>query len=183
MRKINKVIVLFVLLLMLLTNSVSAMNLNLEMKVSEEKIKTGDEVTVTVNWQEKMQAADFSLFYDSEKLEYLSSDVDEMFTKKGDNKISVFWFSTDNTDKTKIEFKFKAIKEGKAELTTKIEGGFATGELEQPDEYEEGKATIKIKNSNSPIFIIIMILIIIFFILILKTKIQRRKKNGKIKKG
>jgi len=126
-----------------------------------------------------MQAADFSLLYDNEKLEYISSDLEDVFVNNNNNKVIVSWFSDDNTDKTKIEFKFKAIEEGKVALRTKIEGGFATGELIQPDEYDEGNKTIEIlEGKGLPISTIVIIsLVIIFLIIIINKKIKGGKRK------
>jgi len=126
-----------------------------------------------------MQAADFSLLYDNEKIEYIDSDIDEVFINNNNNKIIVSWFSDNDTDRTKMEFKFKAIQEGEVALRTKIEGGFATGDLEQPTEYDEENKTIEIlENCGIPIStIIVIILFIIFLIFIINKKIKGGKRK------
>lgn len=122
-----------------------------------------------------MQAADFSLFYDNEKLEYIGSDLEEVFVNNNNNQIIVAWFSDNDTDKTKMEFKFKAIEEGKVALRTKVEGGFATGELVQPREYDEGNKTIEIAKGNNMYIPIVIVVVLFILFIIIKIKGGKRK--------
>ena len=180
MSKVYKIIVITTCLLLLLSSTIFAVDkLNLELNISQEEIKVGDKFTVTVDWEEGMQAADFALLYDNEKLEYIGSDLEDVFVSNNNNKLVVAWFSDNDTDKTKIEFKFKAIEEGKVALRTKVDGGFATGNLEQPDEYEEANKTIEIlKGSRVSISTFaIIILFIIFLIFIINKKIKGGKRK------
>lgn len=180
MKKTFRIILLILLSLLMFSSTIYGVEkLNLEINVSKEEIKVGDKITVTVDWEQRMQAADFSLLYDKEKLEYISSDIEDVFVNNKDNKVIVAWFSDNNTDKTKVEFKFKAIEEGKVALRTKIEGGFATGEIVQPREYDEGNKTIEILEGSkvTSSLIVIIILFIIFSIFIINKKIKGGKRK------
>lgn len=150
---------------------VNANSLNLKLTSSAKSLSIGDEVTVTVDWKEKMQAADFALEYDSEKLEFVEADIGENFTNIKDNQLIVSWFSNNNEDKTSMNFKFKAISDGENEFKINVLGGFATGNLEIPDDYVENSLTIKIKKSN----VFFYILLIIVFLILIKHKKTRRK--------
>ena len=52
-----------------------------------DEIKVFDKIKVIVEWTEGMQAADFALEYDSEKLEFVEADIEENFTNIKDNHI------------------------------------------------------------------------------------------------
>ena len=172
MRKRYIIVILFLIILNL-TCVVNANTLTLDLKTSANTISIDDEVIITVNWKEKMQAADFILEYDSQKLEFIESDIDENFTNTKDNQLLVSWFSNNNEDKTNMNFKFKAISEGGAEFVAKVSGGFATGNLEVPNNYEEGNLEIQIKESNLLIKIFLLIFVIIMFLILIKYKKTR----------
>jgi len=126
---------------------VNAATLTLITTVNKESVTVGETITVTVNWNQGMQAADFILNYDAEKLDYISSDLGARATNKS-GKIIVAWYSDDNTDKTKAEFSFKTKAEGTTEFSVKIDGGFADKNVVKPDAYDVttyGKATLEIK--------------------------------------
>lgn len=170
MKKIFKIfsIVLYVIIFMQIT--VHATSLDLQIHSNEEKIKIGDEIKIKVSWNEPMQAADFSLNYNSKKVQYISSDLDDVFVnnqlEKG--KVKTAWFSMDDTNKTEVEYTFKVIKGGKIKFSTSTEGGFATGNLETPKEYNEGKLTIKVPGNYTMIYVLSIIIIVIIIIFIKK---------------
>ncbi len=175
MKKIFKIfsIVLYVIIFMQI--SVHATSLDLQIHSNEKNVKIGDEIKIKVSWSEEMQAADFSLNYDSKKVQYISSDLDDIFVnnqpEKG--KIKTAWFSMDDTNRTEVEYTFKVIKGGKIKFSTTTEGGFATGNLETPEEYNEGKLTIKAPG-NYTIIYVLTIMIIIIIIIVIKKLIGRK---------
>ncbi|MBR6504491.1 MAG: hypothetical protein IKT41_02040, partial [Clostridia bacterium] len=85
-----------------------------------------------------MQAADFILNYDKEKVEYVSSSIKGTYcVNDADNgKVKVVWFSDDDTDMTKITFTFKAKAEGEVKFSVEIDGGFADKNVVSPDSYD-----------------------------------------------
>ena len=177
--KLLKIFVLLFIFITILSSVILASTLNLKIDTNKNQLKKGEEVNVIVSWSEGMQAADFSLKYDSKKLEYVSSDLEEVFinndVEKGELKTA--WFSTEDKDKTEIKYTFKAIKSGKAEFETIINGGFANGNLEVPSEYNNAKASISIKN-NLVIYAVIIIIILILIIVIIKGG-KKYAKNSK----
>lgn len=140
------IIVIFVLLCVFLVNYVYATSLLLEVKADKETVEIGENVTITVDWNEKMQAADYILKYNSLKLEYVSASIEDTYlnkTQKG--QIGISWFSSNNQDLTQMTFVFKAIEKGAAELSVQIDGGFSDGQLNVPGNYDvtsKGRKTI-----------------------------------------
>lgn len=159
---------------------VYANTLTLNISTNNEKVEIGNEINVTVSWNQEMQAADFNLNYDSEKLEYVKCNVDDMFVNNEvDNGVlKTAWVSIDDTTKKEIQYTFKVKKSGTATFTTKVYGGFATGELEIPDNYTEGKLEIKIFGNDMIIYVIIGALVIVFIAMILNLIIRKKSKNS-----
>ena len=182
MRVVNKIITIVMLLILIFTvNQVYAESLNIEVKPDKEKVKIEDEITVTVDWKEKMQAADYILKYDNTKLEYVKASVEDTYinkTKAG--QIGISWFSSDNTDLTQMTFTFKAIEEGEVELELQVDGGFANGKLEQPEGYNvdaNGKTTVKITKENKVLkYTLIACEILIILVIIIERVHKKNKK-------
>ena len=173
--KRNKIYILTIVFIFLLMTNVFAETLKLTISSDKTEFKKNDEITIEVNWEQGMQAADYILNYDSKKLEFIESDVEDIFLdKKEEGKIRTAWFSLDDTDKTSIKYKFKVLKTGKLEFTANVEGGFANGEMQSPDNYENGKLTIG--KSNTLIIVIIVAIVIVAIIVLLMKKSKKRKK-------
>lgn len=179
MKKAINIIFLLIILLSI-TTSVYASTLNLEVTSNKEKVDVGEEIILTVDWKEEMQAADFILKYDNEKFEFISVDIDnELLYTNENSQIKVAWFSMDNTDKTNLNFVFKALKPGKAYFSTEIDGGFATGELVLPDNYSTGSTTVKVNGFAIEYIILIVIAVIILIVIIalISTKKAKSRKD------
>lgn len=181
MKKAINIIFLLIILLSI-TTSVYALTLSLEVTSNKEEVAVNEEIIVTVEWKEGMQAADFILKYDNKKFEFISVDIDnELLYKNENSQIKVAWFSMDDTDKTNLNFVFKALKPGKANFSTEIDGGFATGELVLPDNYNTGSTTVKVKGFTMDFFVeffmiyVVIIIIVISIILIVIKRIKSRK--------
>lgn len=177
--KVLKILILALMIIFFMQLSVFANTLTLVISTNKQEVEIGEKFTVIVSWEQGMQAADFYLKYDSEKLEFIGADIsDDYINSEQKEQIKTAWFSMDNTDKTKIEYTFKAKKSGTVEFETKINGGFATGELEVPNHYEEGKLKINVaKQSLIKIIlkVISIIVVIILFGLIVKRKVNNKK--------
>lgn len=179
-KKLLKIICFSVLLIPILQINIFANTLRLDIKADKEEVKVGEEIKVTVDWNIGMQAADFYLKYDSNKVEYVASDLEEYFINNENGVVKTAWFSTDNVDKTKVEYTFKALKSGEAIFETEIKGGFATGNLRIPNRYENDKITIKILGNTILIVIICAFIIISIIVMIIRKK-NIQKKKGIIK--
>ena len=174
-RNILKIVLITIILFISMQVLTFATVLKLNIKVDKEEIKVGDEVKVTVQWNEEMQAADFSLVYDDNKLEYVECELEDYFINNENGEVKTAWFSDNGTDITKIEYTFKAKKGGTVNLSTKINGGFATGNLEIPQEYENSEIKLKIK-TNINITIISSIIVVIMVVIIFGCLKIRKKK-------
>ena len=176
MKKIKSLICIF-LFVLLLTTTVFAQDLVLKLKADKTKVKKDDEITIEVNWEQDMQAADFSLYYNAEKLEFINSDIEDVFINKEEaGRIKTAWVSLDDTNKTNIKYKFKVLKEGKLEFSTNVDGGFANGQLEMPNNYKNDKLTI---GGISPVLIIIIIVVIIALVFVCLIILKNKKKKKK----
>lgn len=182
--KIFKITILVIIILMFMQVSLLAANtLKINLKADKDNIKVGEEVKVTVSWKQGMQAVDFYLKYNSKKLEFVEADIEDDYINSEDGKVKTAWFSMDDTDKTQIEYTFKAKKAGTVDISTKVNGGFATGNLQIPNKYEEGNVTIEIANTSIMNIVKVIGIIIgvgIAFILIriiLNIRIKKSKKK------
>lgn len=171
MKKAINIIFLLVILISI-TTSVYALTLSLEVISNKEEVDVGEEIIVTVDWKDGMQAADFILNYDSKNFEFKNIDIEDIFYKVEDSKIKIAWVSLDDIDKTTINVTFKALKPGKANFSTEISGGFATGELVLPDNYEAGNTIVKVNGFTieNVIPIIIAIILILAIIILIRAK-------------
>lgn len=164
------IIIVVIFTLIILQSSVFANELTLTISTDKEEIKVEDEVKIKVSWNEAMQAADFELNYDTTKVEYIKSDIDDIYVANNEKlgTVKTSWVSLDNTDKTEIEYTFKIKKGGRAKFTTTINGGFATGTLEMPTKYNDGELILKISGDYIIIYVLFTIIITIIIIFIKK---------------
>ena len=174
-KKLLKTLIIALAIIIFTQITVFANTLKLDLTADKDNLKINEEVKITVSWSEGMQAADFSIKYDHEKLEFVKSELADDFINSEEGELKTAWFSMDDIDKTQIEYTFKAKKAGKVELSTQINGGFATGELEMPTDYENATLTIKI--AQNPIVNILKIIGIITIILIIIMIVIKKRKR------
>lgn len=176
----KKKLIFVTTLILILFSTISLGNtLTLKLNADKKSVKKGDIVKISVNWDQNMQAADFSLTYDGKILKYLNSDVDE-YCKICDNETQVAWFSMEDKDKTSLEFEFEAIGSGKTTVSTKINAGFADGNLNQPTDYNTDSIEIKVKSSSFIITISIVIIAIIIILIFIRLFKMKKKKNSRL---
>ena len=177
----KKLIVSIALFVLIITSYVYAFTLNIDILADKNKVRKIDEVTIEVKWDKEMQAADFSLNYDSKKLEYIKSDIDDIYIDSTENGvIKTAWISIDNTNKTNIKYIFKVLKTGKLKFNINVDGGFATGELEIPSDYNVNE--LKIESSNTLLIVIIILIVLIIVFIVTKIILKKRKNNKKWRK-
>ena len=70
-----KILIFTICLIAIIPLAVFASTLTLKVTTDKSKYEIGDNVTATVDWTEKMQAASFVLKYDSDILEFKSASV------------------------------------------------------------------------------------------------------------
>ena len=180
--KLLHIIIVVLSILLLMPIAVFGNTLLLNISTKKEKVKVGDEITIKVSWNEGMQAADFYLNYDAKKLEYRGANIADDYIHNEEGRVKTAWFSMDDTDKQEIEYTFKVKKSGTAEFSTQINGGFATGELKTPNQYQEAKASIKIKGSLFLNILKLFVMIIIIIIIIKILERIRKKSRMRIKR-
>lgn len=151
-KKIKNITLILILILIAWHTNVLANTLKLFVNTNKESYKIGDEVKVNIDWTDGMQSVDFTLKYDSNKLEFVSASFPETFYN-ADTKgvIYVTWLSFDEKDITSLSFIFKAKSIGNCVLSIS-NPTFSNGNLEMPDEYdiqENGTKTINITNSEN----------------------------------
>lgn len=154
LKKISIMIMAVTVILLMIGGVVNAAGLTLKTITDKKELSVGEEVTVTVDWTDGMQAADFILNYDKAKVEYVSSSIgdDYLTNDKAAGKVKVVWISLNDKDMTKVTFKFKVIAEGEAKFTTEVDGWFANGEMVSPDSYDvttHGVAAVTLKAANA----------------------------------
>ncbi len=142
----NKILIISTILVVIMSvfiGSVFALeNLNISITTSNANAKVDDVIDIYVNWQEKMQAADYTLNYDSDKLEFISANISESnYSSDTPGKITICWYSESN-GVAEMTFKFKVIGEGDANLSVNPEA-FANENLERPSECTSTPLVIK----------------------------------------
>lgn len=142
----NKILIISTILVVIMSvfiGSVFALeNLNISITTSNANAKVDDVIDIYVNWKEKMQAADYILNYDSDKLEFISANISEdNYSVKTLGKINVCWYSGSD-ELTGMTFKFNVIGEGDANLSVNPEA-FANENLERPSECTSTPLVIK----------------------------------------
>ena len=184
--KILKIIIIITSLIPLLTITSNANNINI--KTNESEVKAGNEFTIKIETDKKLDTTTFYLKYDNEKVKFIECLSENVSFKDypDDGILRIVYFDLTKQGIDELLFKFKA-KNNKYDNVdfelTNLTAQFmddATVFNEKNLEQSEFKTTITIKRSYnfySTIGIIIgiflMIMILITFIVIRK----KRKKN------
>jgi len=155
-KNITKILLFFILIISILQKSIFANTLILKVATDKDEYKINDNIKVTINWDNKMQAASYKIKYDSSKLKFKSADIAESFynsSKEGE--ITVNWASMNEEDFTKMTFEFTAIEKGNANIKISNVEAFADGNLVSPTNYDYntyGDKTVivkELKNSEA----------------------------------
>ena len=153
--KLIKIFFILIIVISMMNTTVFASNLTLKTMTDKEHYEVNDKVTVTVDWTEKMQAASFTIQYDTDRLQFESANIEETYyntTAAGE--ISVNWVSLEEKDLTKINFVFKCIKSGEANIGIKEVSAFANENLVSPTSYNittSGSKDITINDTKEQI--------------------------------
>lgn len=103
-KKTMTILIVFILSLMILSNSVNAASTTI--RASASKVTVGKSVSVTVNFGEKLAAAQFILNFDESKFDYISCSVADGYSK--DSKYFAWISTTDTASLSSVTFTFKA---------------------------------------------------------------------------
>ena len=151
-KELIKILILMLVLIISLQTKILASTLVLNAKTDKDNYKVSENIDFTVDWKENMQAASFKIGYDPEKLKFVSASINENFyNSKIAGEISINWASFEGTDLTQIKIQFKALKEGKTNISIKQVSAFADGDLVSPTNYDistSGTRTIIIGTNN-----------------------------------
>lgn len=153
MRKMKKLMTITLLFIAIIPMIVFASTLKLKIKTDKAKYEIGDNVVVTVDWIEKMQAASYKIKYDSDILELKSASIASTYYNTDTvGEISVNWASMEEKDLTYMTFEFYSKKTGSASITIKEVEAFADGNMVAPTDYNfesDGSVNISINAKNS----------------------------------
>lgn len=147
MKKISITLILLIISIFMISNVVLAYNLDLNLSTDKTDVKVGDKVTVTLTLSQGMQAADFSINYDNNLLQFENASLGKNFySTKVPGKITCSWFDTKDT--TQFTFTFIAKSSGTARFTTTTEN-FYNGNLQAASSYNEGNLNITLLSAGS----------------------------------
>lgn len=103
-RKTKAILVMFCLLIVILSGSVSAASTTI--RASASTVSNGKTVTVTVSFGENVSAAQFVLNFDESKYDYVSCSADDSYSE--DSKYFA-WINTSGVaNLSNVKFTFKA---------------------------------------------------------------------------
>lgn len=147
MKKITLILILVIINIFMFSNVILAYNLELILSADKTDVKVGDKVTVTLTLSKGMQAADFTINYDSNLLQFETASLGKNFySTKEPGKIICSWFDTKDT--TEFTFTFSAISSGTAKFTTTTEN-FYDGSLQAASSYSEGNLNVTLLSATS----------------------------------
>lgn len=110
MKKIKrKITLIFILTILLLVNIVSAIHSN----INSSKVEIGDQIEFTIEFDEKVQTADFSVYYDNQKITYLEANTTDLRTNyiPKNAQLICCYYDLNKIGTDKITLKFKATAE------------------------------------------------------------------------
>lgn len=119
MKKFLRTSVIALALIILMQVAVCAYSIKLKLSTDTNKYDLKKEVSLTVDWGTKQEAAGFTISYDASKVKFTGSpDVtDTYYNSSTAGKVDVNWASLDGKQLTKMVFKFETIAEGTAEFS------------------------------------------------------------------
>ena len=119
MKKFLRTSVIALALIILMQVAVCAYSIKLKLSTDTNKYDLKKEVSLTVDWGTKQEAAGFTISYDASKVKFTGSpDVtDTYYNSNTAGVVDVNWASLDGKQLTKMVFKFETIAEGTAEFS------------------------------------------------------------------
>ncbi len=143
-----KILILTIILVLCIQIKLFATALTLVTSTDKDFYNLEENVIVTVNWVEAMQAAGFTIKYDSTKLELKSASIsDTYYNTETVGLVKVNWASMEEIDYTQMTFTFKAIGGGKTQISVESPNSFADKDLVSPESIDcttSGTRTITI---------------------------------------
>ena len=153
MKKISKKIISILMLLIMISASISSLILPiyaasevLNVNVATDKIdyELNETVTVTVNWEKDMQAADFELQFDASKLRFSTCSLTEdYYNLYSAGRLLISWADDNETSIKEVTFTFTTLAKGETTINVKPRA-FDAGNFDTEYTYNAGSKTITI---------------------------------------
>lgn len=148
MKKIRrKIILTFILTILILVNIVSAIHSN----INSSKVEIGDQIEFTIEFDKKVQTADFSVYYDNQKITYIGANTTELKTNyiQKNAELICCYYDLNKIGTDKITLKFKATAEtNKTNIKIKNITVHTNSEEKQIDNIVSENIKIEKKNLN-----------------------------------
>lgn len=112
MRKVKrKIVILFILTTLILVNIVSAVTIH--SNINTNKVKVGDQLEFTIDFNENIQTSDFSIYYDTKKLTYIGASTEYLKVNyiEENHELICCYYDLNKIGTDKITLKFKAAEE------------------------------------------------------------------------
>lgn len=136
----TSLISLIIIMLLQVASFAVADKITLKTLTDKDTYTVGDKVTVTIDWTEKMECAEFYIKFDSTKLEFEKATYidgrelkDEFTNVIGEGNLKFGYFGDEST---KMLFIFNSIATGKTTISVSDPDGFADGNLDEPSSYD-----------------------------------------------
>ena len=104
----RKITLIFILTILILTNIASA--ITIYSNINSNKVEIGDDLEFTIKFDEKIQTADFSVYYDNQKITYIGANTGDLKTNylKENNELICCYYDLNKIGTDEITLKFKA---------------------------------------------------------------------------
>lgn len=147
MKKITATII-FIISILLLINTVSATQL--QTILNSNKVEIDEQIEFTINFNEKIQTADFSVYFDNEKITYIGSSTEDLKTnyRQQNKEIICCYYDLNKIGTDKITLKFKATTET-SKTNIKINNITVHTDSEEKQLENITSENIKIVNKNT----------------------------------
>ena len=150
---ISAVTVLMLLLGLTTTVGAISQTVNVKLSLSKSTAKVGDEITVTADFKEDVEAVDQVLTYDSSKVEFIEvttggKEVGAVYFNADTKGVVRLSWATGDSTKT-VEYKFKVLKAEEAKFSAVTEA-LADANVESPEKIVDGSVTLNKQTTPKP---------------------------------
>lgn len=145
----RKITLIFILTILILTNIASA--ITIYSNINSNKVEIGDDLEFTIKFDEKIQTADFSVYYDNQKITYIGANTGDLKTNylKENNELICCYYDLNKIGTDEITLKFKATsKTNKTNINVKNITIHINSEEKQIDNIISENIKIENKKSN-----------------------------------
>ena len=140
MKKTISILAIIAMLMLLLATSVNAATTYSVTATGKSEVQQGEEVTLTIDTGTPVKAATFNITYESDKLKYISNNIDEDATNATAGNIIASYVNT-STAKQSFNVVFKVVGEVDDEFTVTVTPKTLATEVGDENEGEIASAT------------------------------------------